>query len=257
MLRRRLAPEPFAASATGSRSCALFGGLLAVIAVLMGRSGGVDPRASLAGGGCGVLCARRAGGGAAGAAGVRGRPGRRGTGRALSALVLAAVILAYPAYLAAGEATGPRVADASTDPAAPPAFSAAPVAVAARGGAAHDEPSPEAREAGRRAYPGLQPVMLDVSVDEAYDLALKAVQGRGWRVIEASPPKGKFGTGHIDVVAPTRIMALPDDVVIRIRPGAGQARVDIRSASRFTRADFGENASRIQSLSDEIQDAAS
>ncbi len=257
MLRRRLAPEPFAASATGSRSCALFGGLLAVIAVLMGRSGGVDPRASLAVLGFGLLFALLAVTLAAWSAGVIWRTGRRGTGRALSALVLAAVILAYPAYLAALEATRPTVADASTDPAAPPAFSAAPVAVAARGGAAHDEPSPEAREAGRRAYPGLQPVMLDVSVDEAYDLALKAVQGRGWRVIEAAAPRGKFGAGHIDAVAPTRVMALPDDVAIRIRPASGQTRVDIRSASRFTPADVGENAARIQSLSDEIQDAAS
>ena len=52
-------------------------------------------------------------------------------------------------------------------------------------------------------------------------------------------------------------MALPDDVAIRIRPASGQTRVDIRSASRFTPADVGENAARIQSLSDEIQDAAS
>ncbi len=257
MLTRRLAPEPFAVSATGSRSCAAFGALLAVIAVLMGRSGGVDPRGTLAVLGSALLFALAAIALAVWSAVVIWQTGRRGTGRALFALVLAALVLAYPSYLAALAVTRPTVADVSTDPATPPSFSGAAAAVAARGGAGHDDPPAEAREAERRAYPNLQPVMLDVPVDEAYDLALKAVQGRGWRVIEASPPKGKFGTGHIDVVAPTRIMALPDDVVIRIRPGAGQARVDIRSASRFTRADFGENASRIQSLSDEIQDAAS
>ena len=257
MLRRRLAPEPYAGSATGSRSCAAFGALLAVIAVLMGRSGGVDPRGTLAVLGFALLFALAAVALAAWSAGVIWRTGRRGVGRALSALVLSTAVLAYPAYLAALAAARPTIADVSTDPAAPPSFSTVSAAVSARGGVGHDDPSADLREAERRAYPNLQPVMLDVSVDEAYDLALKAVQGRGWRVIEASPPKGKFGTGHIDVVAPTRIMALPDDVVIRIRPGAGQARVDIRSASRFTRADFGENASRIQSLSDEIQDAAS
>ena len=257
MLRRRLAPEPFAGSATGSRSCAAFGALLAVIAVLMGRSGGVDPRGTLAVLGFALLFALAAIALALWSAVVIWRTGRRGTGRALSALVLAAMVLAYPSYLAALAATRPTVADVSTDLATPPSFSGAPAAVSARGGAGHDDPSVEAREAERRAYPNLQPVMLDVSVDEAYDLALKAVQGRGWRVIEAVPPKGKFGTGHIDAVAPTRIMALPDDVAIRVRSAAGQARVDIRSASRFTRADFGENASRIQSLSDEIQDAAS
>ena len=257
MLRRRLAPEPFAVSATGSRSCAVFGALLAAIAVLMGRSGGVDPRGTLAVLGFGLLFALLAVALAIWSAGVIWRTGRRGTGRALSALLLSALVLAYPAYLAGLAATRPTAADASTDPAAPPSFSAAPAAVAARGGAAHDEPPAEAREAERRTSPNLQPVMLDVSVDEAYDLALKAVRGRGWRVIEAAPPKGKFGTGHIDAVAPTRVLALPDDVAIRIRPASGQTRVDIRSASRFARADVGENAARVQSLSDEIQDAAS
>jgi hypothetical protein len=257
VLKRRLTPEPFAPSATGSRSCAAFGALLAVIAVLMGRSGSVDPRGTLAVLGFALLFALGAVVLAIWSAGVIWRTGRRGTARALSALLLAAVVLAYPAYLVTVAARLPTVADVSTDPGAPPAFSSAPAAVAARGGGGHDDPPAEAREAERRIYPNLQPVMLDVSVDEAYDFALKAVQGRGWRVIEAAPPKGKFGTGHIDAVAPTRVMALPDDVAIRIRPALGQARVDIRSASRFSRADSGENAARIQSLSDEIQDAAS
>lgn len=257
MLRRRLAPEPFAVSATGSRSCALFGCVLAVLAVLMGRSGGVDPRGTLAVLGFALLFALAGVALAVWSAGVIWRTGRRGTGRALSALVVAAIVLAYPAYLAERAATRSAVADASTDPATPPAFSSAPAALAARGGAAHDDPPLEAREAERRAYPNLGPVMLDVPVEEAFDIALKAVQGRGWRVIEAAPPQGKFGTGHIDAVAPTRVLALPDDVAIRVRPASGQARVDIRSASRFFRADAGENAARIQSLADEIGDAAS
>lgn len=257
MLRRRLAPEPFALSATAGRSCALFGALLALIAVLMGRGGAVDPRGTLAVLGFSLLFAALAAALALWSAGVIWRTGRRGVGRALLALALAALVLAYPAFLAAEAAARSTVGDLSTDPSAPPAFSAAPAALAARGGAAHDEPSAEAREAERRAYPNLQPVMLDLSGEEAYDIALRAVQGRGWRVVEAVPPRGKFGTGHIDAVAPTRVMALPDDVTIRIRPAAGQTRVDIRSASRFTRADLGEHAPRIQSLSDEMEDAAS
>ena len=47
------------------------------------------------------------------------------------------------------------------------------------------------------------------------------------------------------------------DVAIRIRPLAGQTRIDIRSASRFGRHDLGTNAARIQSLADELQDADS
>lgn len=257
MLRRRLAPEPFAEAADRSRFCASFGAALAVIAVVLGRSGAVDPRGTLAVLGFALLFAVLAIGLALWAAVVIWRTGRRGTARALASLVIAAAVLAYPAYLASVAARLPAISDVSTDPAAPPPFSSSPAAVRARGGVPHGEPSAEARDAGHRAYPGLQPVMLDLSGEEAYDLVLKAVQAHGWRVVEAVPPEGKLGAGHIDAVAPTRVMALPEDVAIRIRPAAGQTRVDIRSASRFGRSDAGENAARIQSLSDELQDAAS
>jgi hypothetical protein len=257
MLRRRLAPEPFAAVAGLCRASAAFGAVLAVMAVLMGRSGSVDPRGSLAVLAFGLGFALLALALVPWSAVVIWRTGYRGTARTLAGLAIALVVLAYPAYLAVLAARLPRISDVSTDPVTPPPFSTAATAVAARGGHGHDEPSAEARDSARRAYPNLQPVMLDVSEDEAYGLALKAVQGHGWRVVEAAPPRGKFGTGRIDAVAPTRVMALPDDVAIRIRPAEGQTRVDIRSASRFQGLDFGENAARIQSLSDELLDAAS
>jgi hypothetical protein len=50
-------------------------------------------------------------------------------------------------------------------------------------------------------------------------------------------------------------MGFRDDVVVRIRPDPDGARVDIRSASRYGRHDFGTNASRIASLSEAIDDA--
>ncbi len=121
----------------------------------------------------------------------------------------------------------------------------------------HDDPTTETRDEQRRYYPGLQPVVLDLAGDDAFDLVLKTVKAKGWKILEAVPPLGKFGTGHIDAVATTRIMALPDDVAIRIRPLAGQTRVDIRSASRIGRHDLGANAARIQTLADELQDADS
>ena len=255
--RRRLPPEPFAAAADRGRACAVFGAVLATIAVAMGRSGVGDPRGALAVLGFGLALALLAAALALWSAVVIWRTGRRGTARALSALALSALVLAYPAYLAGLALRLPAVGDVSTDPAAPPTFSAAPGVVAARGGTVHPELPAEAREAARRAYPTLQPLLLDVPEDEAYRLALHAVTARGWRVLDAMPPKGKFGTGHIDAVAPTRVMALPDDVAIRIRAAEGQTRVDIRSASRFGRSDGGSNAARIQSLSDELLDAAS
>lgn len=257
VLRRRFAPEPIAATATGSRGCALFGALLAAIAVALGRGGSVDPRGTLAVLGFALLFAAAAVALAIAAAAVIWRTGRRGAARALAGLALAALVAAYPLYLAAAAARLPAPGDVSTDPAAPPPFSSAPSAIAARGGALHDDPPAERREAARRAYPTLAPVVLDLPGDGAYDLVLRVVQGNGWRVVEAVPPKGKFGSGHIDAVAATRVLALPEDVTVRIRPAAGQTRVDIRSAPRFGGLDTGENAARVQSLSDQLQDAAS
>ena len=257
MLKRRLAPEPIAAAADRSRWSAGFAAVLAVIAVILGRSGSVDPRAALAVLAFGLLFASVAILLALWSLVVIWRTGRRGTARAFAGFVLAVVVLAYPAYLAVVATTLPDTDDISTDPAVPPPFSMAPAARAARGGFLHEEPSPEAAEAQRRAYPGLAPVVLDLAGDEAYDLVLKTVKARNWRIVEAVPPKGKFGTGHIDAVATTRVMGLPDDVAIRIRPLSGQTRVDIRSASRFGRSDVGTNAARIQSLSDDLQDADS
>lgn len=257
MLNRRLAPEPIATVAVGSRNCASFGALLAIIAVVLGRSGAVDPRGTLAVLGFALLFASAAILLALWSAVVIWRTGRRGTARALSGLALAALVLFYPLYLGGMAARLPVSGDVSTDPAAPPPFSTTPAAVAARGGAVHDDPPEAARDAARRAYPTLVPVALDLPGDEAYDLVLKVVGGNGWRVVEAVPPKGKFGTGHIDAVASTRVLALPEDVTVRVRPAAGQTRIDIRSASRFGAWDAGENAARVQSLSDQLQDAAS
>ena len=123
----------------------------------------------------------------------------------------------------------PWLNDVSTDLAAPPPFSASAAARAARGGFTHADPSPQIRDAQRRAYPGVQPTMLDLDPEAAYKLVLQTVQARRWRIIEATPPKGRFGVGHIDAVATSRIMGLPADVAIRIRPkGARPASICAR-----------------------------
>jgi uncharacterized protein (DUF1499 family) len=50
-------------------------------------------------------------------------------------------------------------------------------------------------------------------------------------------------------------MGFRDDVVIRVRPIAGGARLDIRSASRYGRNDFGANAERVLGLIEDIEEA--
>jgi hypothetical protein len=47
--------------------------------------------------------------------------------------------------------------------------------------------------------------------------------------------------------------ALVRSVLAGVQPGWGQTRIDIRSASRFGRHDFGGNARRIQRFAQELQ----
>ena len=71
-----------------------------------------------------------------------------------------------------------------------------------------------------------------------------------------APPTPARRDGVIEAVARTPIMGFRDDVVIRVRRDGDGARVDVRSASRYGRHDFGTNAARIRSLLEDIDDAA-
>ena len=81
----------------------------------------------------------------------------------------------------------------------------------------------------------------------------RAVAARGWRVIEQTRPGGRSGVGRIEATDRTLVMGFTDDVTIRVRPLAGQTRIDVRSASRLGRHDFGANARRIQNFAQEVQ----
>ena len=79
-------------------------------------------------------------------------------------------------------------------------------------------------------------------------------QARGPRSSSRAPPgSGRSSLGHIDAVDRTLIMGFPEDITIRIKPLAGQTRIDVRSASRYGRNDFGTNAKRIGAFARELQ----
>lgn len=250
-----LAVEPVAPAADWCRRAAAFALSLAVFGILLGRSGAVGGWAGVAVLAAALLCALAALGFAVWAVVVIWQNGWRGTARTLGGCLLSLTILAYPSYLALRAAQLPWLNDVSTDLATPPLFSSSPAARTARSGFIHPDPSPKTRDAQRRGYPSVQPILLDLEPEETYKLALKLAQARRWRIVEATPPKGRFGIGHIDAIASSRIMGFPEDVAIRIRPQAGQTRVDVRSASRLERADVGANAARIESFADDLQNA--
>ncbi len=62
-------------------------------------------------------------------------------------------------------------------------------------------------------------------------------------------PRWPLGQGRIEAIAETTLLRFQDDITIRLRPTPAGTRVDIRSASRIGRHDFGANAKRIRRLS--------
>jgi len=183
------------------------------------------------------------------------RHGIEGLGAALTALAIGVAMLAYPSFLAVRAYRLPAIADITTDPIDPPRFEtigrlrtrqANPVAYAGL----------YAAEQQKSAYPDIVPLDLDASAQSAYDAAMAVITKRRWQVINTRPPQPGRREAYIEAVARTPVMGFRDDIAVRIRPVGEGARVDIRSASRYGRHDFGTNASRVRALITDIDDLA-
>jgi hypothetical protein len=242
-MRRLIVEEPYSKAALLSRRLAVFSLAVAVIGNL-GVARGVDLLAVLGGAiaiACGAVLSALL------ALAIIWRSGRKGAGHALAGLVLATLLLAYPAYLAQQTMHLPRLADISTDIADPPNFSLSHEALAARGDTTPPSVAIARRKAQIKAYPQIQPILLDLDAREAFDAALKALAANGWKIVEQRPP-GRGGLGHIDAIATSFILGFPSDITLRLMPLAGQTRIDIRSVSRFGPYDAGAGPRNIASF---------
>jgi uncharacterized protein (DUF1499 family) len=234
-VRHLVIEEPYSKVALLSRRLATFSLAVAVIA-LLGFARGVDLITVL---GAAVVIACGAILSAILAFAIIWHSGRKGAGQAFLGLVLATLLLAYPAYLAQQTMRLPHLGDISTDIADPPNFSLSHEALAARGDSTPPSVAIAKRKAQIKAYPQIQPILLDLDGREAFDAALKALAANGWRIVEKRPPGGRAGLGHIDAIATSFILGFPSDITLRLRPLAGQTRIDFRSVSRFGPYDFG------------------
>jgi uncharacterized protein (DUF1499 family) len=254
-MRHVIIEEPFCESAIWSRRLAVFAAVVVAMGLGLARLG-LDAPAVLAVVGSAIvlaclaiLCA--------GAASVEiWRTGRKGVGLLLGGAVLAGLLLAYPAYLAIQAVRLPVLNDISTDTDDPPTYSLSRKALAARHGWVPPSVPAASRQAQAAAYPDVEPIYLDLDGEETYQTVLSAAAARHWKIIESVPPGGRLGYGHVDAIAHGLILGFADDIAIRIWPLAGETRVDIRSASRIGRHDFGGNAARIEAFSDELKSEA-
>ncbi|MBT8493862.1 MAG: DUF1499 domain-containing protein [Deltaproteobacteria bacterium] len=118
--------------------------------------------------------------------------------------------------------------------------------------AGHAPMSARVRSAVRSYYRGLRSLTSTRPAREVFDAAMVVAKRQPrWRLHVVDPEDG-----FLEAVAYRRYFGLRDDVVIRVRSGDGETRVDMRSASRLGPVDFGVNAERIgaylRQLGDEL-----
>jgi hypothetical protein len=266
MRRRHYTEEAVSQLAVWARRIALFSLAATLVAVIIVRSGALDivPALSTLAGALVLACVAILL--AFGAGIIIWRDGIGGGRHAFTAFVIGCALIAYPAFLAIKAYKLPAIYDITTDPIDPPRFDAIarlrprdanPIAYAGLYTA----------EQQHTAYSDIEPDDTTATPQEAYDAAMKVIAKRRWRVVDARAPQAGLPSravqdvaardGIIEAVARTPILGFRDDVVVRVRPTADGARIDMRSASRYGRRDFGTNAKRVRALIDDIDDVLS
>jgi uncharacterized protein (DUF1499 family) len=249
MARRRIADEPTSRLAIWARRCALFSLAATALAILVVRSGILEIVPALATFAGALVFAIIGIVLAFGAFVVIWRHGNSGAGHAFGAIAIGVALLAYPLYLGARAYRLPMINDITTDAIDPPRFE---TLSRLRPRGTSDYAGLYAAEQQREAYPDIEPLVVTVKPPQAYDAAIWVINRRKWRVVVDRPPQPPRRDGQIEAVARTAIMGFRDDVTLRVRPDADGARIDVRSASRYGRHDFGTNAARVRSLLEDI-----
>jgi uncharacterized protein (DUF1499 family) len=250
MARRRIADQPTSRLAIWARRCAFFALTATILSILIVRSGILEPIPALATFGGALVVAVFGIVLAFGAFIVVWKDGTDGVGHAFAAIGIGVALLAYPAYLGYEAYKLPMINDITTDPIDPPRFD---VLARLRPRGTVEYAGLYAAELQRKAYPDIEPLDVSAPPKAAYDVTMAVITRRKWRVVVDRPPQPGRRDGQIEAVARTPIMGFRDDVSIRIRPDDDGSRIDVRSASRYGRHDFGGNASRIRSLLEDIE----
>lgn len=264
MVRRRFIETTTSRLAIWARRVALFSLVATFVAIIVVRSGALDivpALSTLAGALVLAIVAILLAFGAGIAIWFEGIGGAR---EAATALLIGFALIGYPLYLGISTYHLPAIYDIATDPIDPPQFSAI-ARLRPRDANPIAYEGLYAAEQQEAAYSDIEPDDTDSSPQEAYNAAMKVIAKRKWRVVDARPPQSAQPPlphlvdartpmtaaerdGVIEAVARTPILGFLDDVVVRVRATADGSRIDVRSASRYGRRDFGTNAARVRNL---------
>lgn len=230
-------------------STAAIGIVLAIASGLGARGGFLSPLASMGAYALGslllLIAAITAGLGLIRSGGLRGA-----TSRPLAWLALLAglAVTANNGFVMSQARGTPAIHDISTDTDSPPAFVKI---VALRLAAAANPSEYEGAETAieqHRAFPDLQPLLVNQSANVVFADAMEVVADNGWTLVDANETEGR-----IEATAETGWVRFKDDVVIRIQPTASGTRIDVRSKSRLGRGDMGVNARRVRNFLRSLQ----
>jgi uncharacterized protein (DUF1499 family) len=176
---------------------------------------------------------------------TRPATGRAGRGLALVASGVGAALLAAIVVAARPGIGVPPINDITTDPENPPQFSALADENAGRD-MSYDHPAMAA--ATRSGYPDLAPIALSTDVADTVERVKVAMEGFGWNVVRVD-----VASGEVEATDTSRVWRFVDDIVVRVRPRPDGSRVDVRSKSRDGQGDLGANAARIRQLADALR----
>ena len=176
------------------------------------------------------------------------RPGvpQRGFIVSIVALVVSLVVVAIPYQFARSAKAAPPIHDITTDVNNPPQFVAVlPLRKDAANPAEYG--GPEIARQQQQAYPDIQPLLLQLPEQRAFQRALDAAKAMGWEIVAADP------AGRIEATARTFWFGFRDDVVIRLTPVGDRTVLDVRSVSRVGRGDVGTNAKRVRAYLEKVK----
>src|SRR5437764_2700876 len=187
-LARRIQTDPTSRLAIWARRVAGFAVAVMLLAIIIMRAGILEIVPSLATVGGAFILAGVAMLLACAAFIVIWREGLGGFGMALTALLVGIMILGYPAYLGAKAYRLPVIADITTDPIDPPRFEAI-ARLRARDANPIVYAGLRAAELQKAAYPSIEPLIVSVPPQMAYDVAVEVITKRKWRIVDARAPQ--------------------------------------------------------------------
>ena len=172
--------------------------------------------------------------------------GYHGVTRGMLGLIIALGILAWPAAVLPAYLQLPALHDITTDPVKPPRFQA----LAARPALANPPEYPGLPAALEQAesYPDIKPLNVQRPPLETFEIIQRVLEREGLAIVRSLAPDGAVTIGVIEAVDETLILGFDDDVIVRVAATTDGTRVDLRSASRYGKHDFGRNATRVRDL---------